>query len=589
MNDVPNEVLSAILDFLPARDRLQAALVSRRWRDLADDNRAWRRMCMHKWNTTEPMCWPVFDPDGGDPTLWKRLYHFERALPQPTLCIEQPCCASSVDDYLHQDITNTVTEGSASFWSSTGSDDIDSSEWLTYDLFHPLVVVRSISIEAYKADWHFGRPVYAPQRVRFSFGISRDYLHHVTQEYPVAPTTTSQVFLFDYPILANFVKVELLGRTVRQPSDSLYYTAIQVVRVGGSPINEVTDKFIALAFINHAKRIANASSIASDEIVKLSFVQDEHGTIYRDHDDDTDSSDSMAEVAWDCDRPVRVWPAAANPAPTAGPSPAQPPASRLFQKVLASFSPSGTYSFLQSQRARKHTQFTHSVWDPSGIFANIDLLGLRPATFLTVNPAHDSDEDDADEFDRFGLGDSDDDDSESYDSTMTDAEREERRTTRRAFAQFTFGTRGEEGGVLRRMLAAGLMNDLTRETARSTRGPPDPAAIRARALANIGALVQFLESAPQDDLEVPELIPPTDDEEDGALEFTPRSDRDARNALSDDASLDLTQSRDDNSPMSSYLPPPVFPSLPRPVYGSFDDDGDDADDSDLPSIGRIRI
>ena len=60
---LPTEVALHIFSYLPSKTLLRCALVSRRWRTLADDYTLWRRLCFTKaWHWKNPLSRPCLEP-----------------------------------------------------------------------------------------------------------------------------------------------------------------------------------------------------------------------------------------------------------------------------------------------------------------------------------------------------------------------------------------------------------------------------------------------------------------------------------------------------------------------------------------------
>ena len=84
-----------------------------------------------------------------------------------------------------QKIDATLTNNKK-FWSSKGSADPDSSEFLIYTLKQPICIITSIDILPYKAHFQLGSPVYAPRSIQIETGFhpTEDY-HYTSKQFPV--------------------------------------------------------------------------------------------------------------------------------------------------------------------------------------------------------------------------------------------------------------------------------------------------------------------------------------------------------------------------------------------------------------------
>ncbi|EIE20100.1 hypothetical protein COCSUDRAFT_57820 [Coccomyxa subellipsoidea C-169] len=170
---------------------------------------------------------------------------------------------------------------SGSYWSSRGSEDESSTEWLALRLAHPLCLVSAVSIMPFLAFFQRGHPIYAPKAARFVFSCGEDVKARPvgstpdsdtdedpetaalleeaeeagyatirscarfsawetrTEAFPMSQSDELQMFEFKRPILCvgGLVKIELLGRTQRQEQDNAWYTCINHVRVLGKPLH----------------------------------------------------------------------------------------------------------------------------------------------------------------------------------------------------------------------------------------------------------------------------------------------------------------------------------------------------------------
>eukprot|EP01136_Pigoraptor_vietnamica_P010987 Opistho-1_new@49296 len=149
------DALEHVFSYLSARDRIAAGSVCRFWRGVACDQRSWRRMCLKEWRVKEPPLRPDPSTDFG----WTRLYWFKNAIAQSIGVMELLGLGASTTDYPTQSIENTLPTFNAEFrepfWSSRGSEDENSNEWLLYGI-PTVTLIRQIGLRAYQADWQFG-------------------------------------------------------------------------------------------------------------------------------------------------------------------------------------------------------------------------------------------------------------------------------------------------------------------------------------------------------------------------------------------------------------------------------------------------
>jgi hypothetical protein len=161
--------------------------------------------------------------------------------------------ASSTDNHPQEGVANLLTPrsrpppglaaawaGGATYWSSAGSPDPLSAEWVALRLVHPLCVVRTVTVRPFQAFFQGGAPVYAPRTVstRVGGGAGGGAAGWLWESEPasVAPTSAPQTLpLTPAPALApgGRLDLHLAGRTAVQDVDGLWYTCLAHVAVGG--------------------------------------------------------------------------------------------------------------------------------------------------------------------------------------------------------------------------------------------------------------------------------------------------------------------------------------------------------------------
>lgn len=164
--------------------------------------------------------------------------------------------------------------------------DENSSEWVSFQLAHPLCVVTGIQVHPYRAVWQVNHPIYSPKRIQLclggiicfdtvldhpyngpliqlmddiaqtevqqvikrnfdidvldttatsdsesptasSCGFPRPYgkWYYESEDFPMAKENRLQTFRIPPTLcVGGFLKLRLIGRTQRQPGDELYYS-----------------------------------------------------------------------------------------------------------------------------------------------------------------------------------------------------------------------------------------------------------------------------------------------------------------------------------------------------------------------------
>eukprot|EP01119_Soliformovum_irregulare_P018533 TRINITY_DN5705_c0_g1_i1.p1 TRINITY_DN5705_c0_g1~~TRINITY_DN5705_c0_g1_i1.p1 ORF type:complete len:620 (+),score=164.13 TRINITY_DN5705_c0_g1_i1:51-1862(+) len=242
------EVIQQICLNLDPKSLAMAALVSRFWLDFTEDAHVWKANIATR------------DPHG------KRFHshqlllpsHLERQYKQlyfalvqadlakdRTLSLINNGLAQSSCDSPDQSIVQTLDNNDRTFWSSKGSSDVSSCEYLTYSL-HQLSIIYSVDIYPYMASYQQGEPIYAPQAVRISVGFSADTFHWTSDPIEVENVDKMQrISIAPELVVGTHVKVTLVGRCQTQPQDDLYYTVLTRVEVHGRPWGAIEPDIIS--------------------------------------------------------------------------------------------------------------------------------------------------------------------------------------------------------------------------------------------------------------------------------------------------------------------------------------------------------
>ncbi|CAL8471072.1 g10614 [Coccomyxa elongata] len=310
LTDVPDELLARALNCLDAPSLSTAEWACRRFRRIVLENDLWREQCLRacpelgRFNTD--ILIEGLQLQAAVPELQKSrshpskealraaaLYklHCELTAPEFKHSLLANALSASSTDNPEESVENVLTPlhrfnpalgiRSGSYWSSKGSDDEHSSEWLALRLAHPLCLVSAIGVMPFLAFFQRGHPIYAPKAVRFVFSCGEELKPRpdaaldgdTTEEdeqtqllredceaagyaslrnnarfgawetraeaFPMEQNDSLQMFEFKQPRLCvgGLIKVELLGRTQRQEQDMAWYTCINHVKVLGKPLH----------------------------------------------------------------------------------------------------------------------------------------------------------------------------------------------------------------------------------------------------------------------------------------------------------------------------------------------------------------
>jgi len=208
--------------------------------------------------------------------LWKQFYfQLESILLSNSFDLVSAAIESSSCDEATQSIHNTLENSyfgsptnpninTIKFWSSKGSKDINSDEFLIYKLEQPICIVSTIRVTVYKAYFQTGMPIYSPQFIRISVGFSPNDWHYSSELFPVKQVEEPQYFSLDPQlVIGGYVRVDLIGRTQTQPGDNLYYTVLKNFAVDGVPIGLLGNKknLLALSMIDFYSRFRDPNTM----------------------------------------------------------------------------------------------------------------------------------------------------------------------------------------------------------------------------------------------------------------------------------------------------------------------------------------
>ena len=118
--------------------------------------------------------------------------------------------------------------------------------------FHQISVVKSVTIQPYKASYQTNRPTYAPLTWSISIGMD-DTNMHWTSDLITIPNE-HRTFTIDVTpniIIGTHLKINLIGRhsDAIQPNDNLYYTVIEHLNCIGTPLACIDNTLLAISIV----------------------------------------------------------------------------------------------------------------------------------------------------------------------------------------------------------------------------------------------------------------------------------------------------------------------------------------------------
>jgi len=146
--------------------------------------------------------------------------------------------ASSTD--FSQSIEKVLGDEKDSFWSSIGSDDNNSKEYLLF-LFHKYVVVPfSVHVTFFTAVGFYetGTYEFPSQYIQVQFSTDGNVWEFESEIVPVNNKHKVEIKILGKVGVARYMRVIFIGKTVKQPTDDLYYVAVEKIECFGYKIDK---------------------------------------------------------------------------------------------------------------------------------------------------------------------------------------------------------------------------------------------------------------------------------------------------------------------------------------------------------------
>ncbi|KAL9234435.1 hypothetical protein vseg_009307 [Gypsophila vaccaria] len=272
--DVACKILTCLDD---PGDIVRASSVSRAWRDFIIENGICKLLCLRKFpqlsgiahivdistrrqqNRSEVGC-----SKSDELEQLKKEHRVFSSLAQQLSssevveCIAVAIQATTTDRYPEESVINTLEPRDqigygASYWSSSGKNDPEVPEMLTYELISGFCVITEINVRPFQAFFQANSPIYSAKAVRFRMGYKvydeeeggfldgrpradENFVWtYTSEEFPMAQENRLQNFKLPEPVLCigGVVQIELLGRVQRQEADGMLYICVTHVQVLG--------------------------------------------------------------------------------------------------------------------------------------------------------------------------------------------------------------------------------------------------------------------------------------------------------------------------------------------------------------------
>jgi hypothetical protein len=200
---------------------------------------------------------PDFSPFLRNPKqTYQELTKFPDFAEMNSVSLVQDAVQVSSEDNNAQKVQNILNE-SNSFWSSKGSPDKTSSEFIVFKLHNPSAICQ-VGVTPYKAFYQAGQPTYAPLTITVLSGFSEDKFIFASEPFPIKNSSGNfdhfvycdsklkslflrfidiqYLDLQSWMCVGTYVKLVLNGRRQTQPGDNLWYTVLQHICITGIEI-----------------------------------------------------------------------------------------------------------------------------------------------------------------------------------------------------------------------------------------------------------------------------------------------------------------------------------------------------------------
>ena len=157
----------------------------------------------------------------------------------PKSIILKAVAVSSQDMGQGADCTLRYDDGH--FWSSKSNESNETDEFAIYKLKSKSYVF-TVSFKVYRALYQ-GGVLYPPQRVRVCIGNTPSEFHYFSEEFTVPMSEAyNTIAIIPNLIEGQFVKLELLGKVMKEPGSERFYSVLSFVEiVGAAIVGETTE------------------------------------------------------------------------------------------------------------------------------------------------------------------------------------------------------------------------------------------------------------------------------------------------------------------------------------------------------------
>jgi len=149
-----------------------------------------------------------------------------------------PIEASSTD--FSQSVEKVLDENKDLFWSSTGRDDEDSKDSLLFMFKKYLVVPFLIKVTFFTAAGFYetGTLEFPSKHIQVLFSLDGQNWEFGSEIVPVNGQREVEIKILGKVGIARYMKIVFIGKCVLQPTDDLYYVAVQKVKCYGYKIDK---------------------------------------------------------------------------------------------------------------------------------------------------------------------------------------------------------------------------------------------------------------------------------------------------------------------------------------------------------------
>ena len=258
MNQLPLELLQEILEYCCIESILEISLINSYFHKAVRSKPIWRSLISRLERYKRFPGNSFEEPD----KAFKDLYSLSKLGIGDWISLAESADFASSTDNIQQSVSKILLNDS-SFWSISGSADINSNEEIVISLIG-LSLVSCVKVRPYRAAYQATSPIYAPQEIQVYVGINSKNWIKVPIIFSILNMPDLKMLdMSEYCVMGDSIKLVLHKRQQKQMADDLWYTVLEKVEIYGIPLSESTP-YLSSMMIKECKNLGVSPSFATD-------------------------------------------------------------------------------------------------------------------------------------------------------------------------------------------------------------------------------------------------------------------------------------------------------------------------------------